>query len=113
MARKKKEPVVETVEVEAPEEVVETVEDAPVTEPFKAEPAMGETHDSIPDVVYSDINLINVLDMNSLLNAGLNVNTIIRVIDTNDMYAPANVGSVCAIMTKLEADGDIVKIATT
>jgi len=74
---------------------------------------MGETHDKIQDVVFSNINLINVLDMNSLLNAGLNVNTIIRVIDTNDMYAPAKVGSVCAIMTKLEADGDILKIATT
>ena len=106
MARKKKEPVVETVEVEAPEEVVEEVADAP-------EEAMGETHDKIPDVVFSNINLINVLDMKSLLNAGLNENTIIRCIDTNDMYAPTKVGSVCKIMTQLDADGDIVKLATT
>ena len=113
MARKKKEPVVETVEVEAPEEVVEEVADAPVTEPVEAEPAMGETHDKIPDVVFSNINLINVLDMKSLLNAGLNENTIIRCIDTNDMYAPTKVGSVCKIMTQLDADGDIVKLATT
>ena len=106
MARKKKvvEPeVVEEVEVEVPEE---EAADAPT-------PAVGQTHDKIPDVVYSDINLINVLDMNSLLNAGLNVNTIIKCIDTNDMYAPTKVGSVCAIMTKLEADGDILKISTT
>jgi hypothetical protein len=99
MARKKKEPEVEEV-VKGPK--AKTTE----KKTTKVETRMS-------NVVHANVNMISVLDMKSLLNAGLNENTVIRVIDTNDMYAPTKVGSVCKIMTQLEADGDIVKLAIT
>ena len=95
MARKKKEPVVE--------EVVET-EDASAT--FVA------TNDKIPDVVYSKLNLINVASIKSILNAGLNTNTIVKCLDTNDMYVPTKAGTVSQTVKQLETDGILKKPAT-
>jgi len=97
MARKKK--------------VVEEVEDAVVEAPkAKAAEPTPTANDKIPDVVYSTLNLINVADKKTLLNAGLNENTIVRCLDTNDMYAPTKSGTVCSSVEQLDADGVLMKI---
>jgi len=99
MARKKK--VVEPVVEDAP--VVD-----PVTDPGLPSVLVGSIHDSIPDVVFSDVNFMRVADEQTLLNTTLRANTFIFVGSAGALLiASKDSLTVSGTIQKLVADGSL------
>ena len=88
MAKKKKEPEVETVEVEAPEEIVEDASDAPApaattpATPAVTPMAATVTHKIVP----STLNVICVQSEDEMINGTIGKFDIIFDTKTNDIY---------------------------